>query len=55
MPLHIIAPGVCHSYLQQLLSALDQTNPFYYTQSNTGAENIQKNAKKATGFSFFPF
>lgn len=55
MPLHIIAPAVYHGYLQQLLSTLDQTSPFYYAQSNTEAENIQKIQKTATGFSFFSF
>lgn len=55
MPLHIIAPAVYHSYLQQLLSALDQTSPFYYAQSNSGAENIQKMEKQQQDFPFFPF
>lgn len=55
MPLHIIAPAVYHSYLQELLSALNQTSSFITHRVTQGQKNIQEMQKTATGFSFFSF
>lgn len=53
MPLHIIAPAVYHSYLQQLLSALNQTSPFITHRVTQGQKNIQETQKQLRDFIFF--
>lgn len=56
MPLHIIAPAVYHSYLQQLLSALNQTSPFITHRVTQWQKNIQETQKQLRDFPFFfPF
>lgn len=55
VPLHIIAPAVYHSYLQQLLSALNQTSPFITHRVTQGQKKYSGNAKTSRDFPFFPF